>query len=780
MLKEVFDEWSCPTTALSVLLDRRAMCMDQHVIINPISKAAYKNEIRVYFVGLRQWSMVWSINPHDQQFRPRGVIMCLDKTWASSVPGVVLQYFKTMWMFLDYQGIFPLVACMASLRYASSALAEDDKEALQREYELRSWLKGGFTTERKNLGYTSAQVSWLSSRVSRHRDRLMVVNRMLAILKDTLDIYEVYAKNDRFEILRTCICNLADMKEHLRAQVRQLEAQANVQLAVLFNLITPKDSGAAMMIARTSQCIAADSRRDQKVSVDIANSSRIIAYNTLRDSASMKAIANVTMVFLPGTFLASVFAMPFFSSQKGISFFVNSKIWIYVAITIPLTIVTLVSAWLWRYYSTRSHHLVQEVDIEPGRLQSTTGQVMTGKPLWSDVMPVQDSGLSSEEKDIEQGAYDRGEGRIDDLFQLDTNSDQQEWNHNDFEHWDPMTREFAPSVFAASSFAFTEDSGAESAAGGGVAVKNASVAATKGSDTATEESATSAKESNSTKGSRRVYVEDNTSSDDPIRVTTISPSATRRALDRTQRSATLLPSRVDRPGDAPKRHFSRHEANDVEDEWVRARKREADKAAADYMPSSTRRPSPKSRHRRDSPEMPPIVYRSNTQPTVYTSTTPPNIYSSATPPTVYRSNTPPAVYRSNTPPAVYRTSTPPAVLKVIHRQPSIEVIQRQPSIEVIHHQLSTELLHPRRSPSEVVMIISRVGTGADRGARLEVMEVMVVENTKLEAEDITAMRQCDVLQHIEQTLLFDEPGYLTALPINYDGTNDGRKGRSDE
>lgn len=192
ILQTVFEKWYFPTAALSVLLDRRTTC-DQRIAVTSNtqnSKRAKRKTTRVYFIGMKQWSMVWSADPSDKNFSPRAVVMCLDKTWASSLPGVILQYFKVMWMFLGYQGILPLVACMASLRYASSALAEDDKEAFRREFELRAWLKDGIATGKRDLGYTSAQVSWLSSRVSRQQDRLLVVNRMLGISKENLDIYD--------------------------------------------------------------------------------------------------------------------------------------------------------------------------------------------------------------------------------------------------------------------------------------------------------------------------------------------------------------------------------------------------------------------------------------------------------------------------------------------------------------------------------------------------------------------------------------------------------------
>ena len=454
VLKNVFEEWGFPTAALSVLLDRRATFMDQHTVPNAFKKAAKpstNSTNRVVCAGMKQWVMVWSPGSQNPPLGARCVIMCVDKTWASSVPGVFLQYLKTMWMFLGFQGVLPLVACMTSLRYAASALAEDDKEAFRREFELRAWLKGGSATKKQDLGYTSAQVSWLSSRVSRHRDRLLVTNRMLGILKDDLDIYEIFAPTQSFEILRNCICNLADMKEHLRTQARQLEAQANVQLAALFSLTTQKDSSTALLIAKTSQTIAADSRRDQKVSLDIAHSSRIIAYNTLRDSASMKAIANVTMVFLPGTFMASVFAMPFFSSQKAAGFFVSGRIWIYVIITLPLTLATLACAWAWYHFSARSHPALQGDGSEETQQQSER------RPFEYPTQ-YQEYPPCPVEKEVRSPACTLDEDRLDGSSQLNLDIDQEDYTVDKNEHWDPMTREFAPSVFSASIFAISDDS----------------------------------------------------------------------------------------------------------------------------------------------------------------------------------------------------------------------------------------------------------------------------------------------------------------------------------
>ncbi|KAL3290707.1 Protein kinase [Colletotrichum asianum] len=74
-----------------------------------------------------------------------------------------------------------------------------------------------------------------------------------------------------------------------------------------------------------------------------------IASRTKEDSTQMKSIALLTMVFLPATFLATVFSMSFFNwqpdSEKGEAE-VSPKIWIYAVIAGIVTLMTLL-AWYW-------------------------------------------------------------------------------------------------------------------------------------------------------------------------------------------------------------------------------------------------------------------------------------------------------------------------------------------------------------------------------------------------------------------------------------------------
>ncbi|KAK3378009.1 hypothetical protein B0H63DRAFT_525268 [Podospora didyma] len=77
-----------------------------------------------------------------------------------------------------------------------------------------------------------------------------------------------------------------------------------------------------------------------------------IATATGQDSSQMRSIALVTMIFLPGTFFASIFSMSFFNwSPSGASGdqerqpFVSQYIWIYVSVTALFTLATLTLFW---------------------------------------------------------------------------------------------------------------------------------------------------------------------------------------------------------------------------------------------------------------------------------------------------------------------------------------------------------------------------------------------------------------------------------------------------
>lgn len=83
-----------------------------------------------------------------------------------------------------------------------------------------------------------------------------------------------------------------------------------------------------------------------------------IAVDGKRDSIAMKTIAILGIVFLPGTFVATLFSINMFKwggadSGETSSLTVSPSMWIYWAITVPLTVVTFL---VWVFLFRRENH----------------------------------------------------------------------------------------------------------------------------------------------------------------------------------------------------------------------------------------------------------------------------------------------------------------------------------------------------------------------------------------------------------------------------------------
>ncbi|KAI1314048.1 hypothetical protein F5Y03DRAFT_402305 [Xylaria venustula] len=102
-------------------------------------------------------------------------------------------------------------------------------------------------------------------------------------------------------------------------------------------------------------------RKDTFTNLEIAHNGLKVAQHTRRDSELMKSIALLTMVFLPATFVATLFSMGIFewSGRHGEILNVSPYIWLYVVVTVAITSVTLGTWYLWVM-----RRRVVEVDVE--------------------------------------------------------------------------------------------------------------------------------------------------------------------------------------------------------------------------------------------------------------------------------------------------------------------------------------------------------------------------------------------------------------------------------
>lgn len=85
-----------------------------------------------------------------------------------------------------------------------------------------------------------------------------------------------------------------------------------------------------------------------------------IALSSHRDASSMKTLAFVTMLFLPGSFIAALFSTECFdwdgAKENSISVPETPQFKLYWAITVPLTLMTFISYFAWLRFSSWQRH----------------------------------------------------------------------------------------------------------------------------------------------------------------------------------------------------------------------------------------------------------------------------------------------------------------------------------------------------------------------------------------------------------------------------------------
>lgn len=169
-------------------------------------------------------------------------------------------------------------------------------------------------------------------------------------------------------------------------QTTHSERALDRRIEYLRELITGSQALGDVLDARTKAQVqtvySLIGQRDNKLNIETAEASRRIAILTRRDSTDMRLIAGVTLVFLPGTFIATIFGSNLFKFiRDGSSQVVSNWIWLYWALTIAVTIVVL--AFWWQF--SRRQRITSDLEKgfstsakdteQPGGLEKQTSEL---------------------------------------------------------------------------------------------------------------------------------------------------------------------------------------------------------------------------------------------------------------------------------------------------------------------------------------------------------------------------------------------------------------------
>jgi len=145
-----------------------------------------------------------------------------------------------------------------------------------------------------------------------------------------------------------------------------LHERANSYVSMIYNLIAQRDNWLNNQLAsatlKTAEATRSDNLAMKAIAEDsriIANESKFMAKESLRKNDSMRSIAVVTMLFLPATFIATLFSTTFFNFQSGKGPIVSHWIWLYFIVTI---VITAAVQFLWFLHTRRSERMVKALD----------------------------------------------------------------------------------------------------------------------------------------------------------------------------------------------------------------------------------------------------------------------------------------------------------------------------------------------------------------------------------------------------------------------------------
>lgn len=116
------------------------------------------------------------------------------------------------------------------------------------------------------------------------------------------------------------LCFFKDMLANLRCRAASNKERLDNEIQLTFNKVAQNDASHSLEIGRAARL----------------------------DSKSMKYMGFATSVFLPSTFVSTLFSMSFFRFGDDGTWEVSPKIWLFIAFSVPVTILALVMWWRYR------------------------------------------------------------------------------------------------------------------------------------------------------------------------------------------------------------------------------------------------------------------------------------------------------------------------------------------------------------------------------------------------------------------------------------------------
>ncbi|KAK0516427.1 hypothetical protein JMJ35_001030 [Cladonia borealis] len=325
-----------------------------------VTFAKHPGRLKTYHISAASFTTAWS---YDSVTGSTVGMLSYGGSQGSRITQAIIQGL------IDHEWLcgFPMLLALLAQRYIAREMEEWFEihvDGVVKAAELTGYHHNLALEQRQDRNYDpaveTAKLSGIASNIATNHH---CWEGMLALARFTLDELQVVAgarprhtgsgkwkSNVRY--IREEVDCLAMKANAMCQEATSWQQKASIQIQGLFNIIAQREQ-------ELGRKLASDSLRLTQASLELGEVTRQIAEDSKRDSTSMKAIAAVTMCFLPGTFAASLFAMPVFRwDEPAGNNVINHRIWVYWAVAIPLTALTVSLYWVWDHIMNRPRSTV--------------------------------------------------------------------------------------------------------------------------------------------------------------------------------------------------------------------------------------------------------------------------------------------------------------------------------------------------------------------------------------------------------------------------------------
>ena len=281
----------------SVVFDK----FHSHAQLNETSDIGLNNT-HSYFIAYGFFSLAWRYFPASQ--RCVGLLFQQGED-SRKITSSLLKEMSENHLLMSHQWLLPFSAHRAIGLELSCWMAQYKKEivAAQSQTGYHHMLAIENYQGTVNFSELSSKISGIAINIATNHFCWQVLeDHVKFMIEETEILSQPLAIGDLKQAAasrHTTMSRARQLARHARFMLQETDVwqkRASIQIQGLFNLI--------------AQC-------DQTTSVDIARDSRTLAQESKKDSDSMKTIAAVTMVFLPGTFVAVCNSLDLFGKSFG-------------------------------------------------------------------------------------------------------------------------------------------------------------------------------------------------------------------------------------------------------------------------------------------------------------------------------------------------------------------------------------------------------------------------------------------------------------------------------